>query len=553
MLKAPWTLAFLPLLAAGCMSPEEYKAEADEEVYALVDARREALFRREPGFNIEASPGSLRQRILDGELEAVEGLGLVDALEIAAENSRDFQTRKESLYRAALDLTLEKWRFSNNWSLGGDAGLNGTADEADTAEVEGDLGMSRLLGTGANIVGAIGASLLRFVNTGDGWDAVTDISLSVTQPLLRGAARTVVLEPLTQSERNLVYEVRSFERFRRTFAVDVVSNYYDILVTMDRIQNEEANLERVRLTYKRQQSTFEAGRGLAIDVDEAQQQLLSSENRLIDLRASLGRQLDTFKISLGLPVSLPLSLSREELETLRQVRSEDVLDLDPEKVVELGLERRLDLLNTRDSVVDAARRVVITEDALRAGLDLSASVSTSSQDGQPVSFRSEDIPWSIGLSLDLPIDNLPDRNVYRRALIDLESRRRSAEQEADSVARDLLAGVREARSTRGYEIQLLSVELNQRRLESAELGYQAGRVDPFDLLRAQADLLSAQNSASSSLVNFALARLGVYRDLELLELTPEGILVDSSALPRLPAEPASADEPTGDAAEETEE
>ena len=537
MPRHPWILALLPLVAAGCMTPEEYKAEADEEVYALVDARREALFRHEPGFNIEPNPDSLRQRILAGEIEGVEGMDLLQCLEIAAENSREFQARKESLYRAALDLTVEKWRFSNNWSLGADSTLRGTGDEAETAEVDGDLGMSRLLGTGARVVGSIGSSLLRVVNTGDGWDAITSLGFSITQPLLRGAARTVVLEPLTQAERGLVYEVRSFERYRRTFAVDIVSSYYAILLTMDRVTNERANLERARLLRERNERFYEAGRLVILELDQARQDELDSENRLVNLIANLGRQLDNFKISLGLPIEMGLSLDATELAALRELEGMDVLGLDPDGVVALGLQRRLDLLNTRDAVVDAARRVVIAEDALRAGLDLQASVSASSKDGQPVTFRSEDVPWSIGLGLDLPIDNLPDRNVYRRTLIDLESARRSAEQQSDTVAANLLDGLREARSTReNYRIQQISVDLSERRLASANLSQEAGRADTRTLLESQRALLSAQNAASAALVNFALARLGLYRDLELLELTPEGILVDSSELPRLPEE-----------------
>ena len=47
---------------------------------------------------------------------------------------------------------------------------------------------------------------------------VADVRFSVTQPLLRGSGSRIVYEPLTQAERDLIYEVRSFERYRRSFA-----------------------------------------------------------------------------------------------------------------------------------------------------------------------------------------------------------------------------------------------------------------------------------------------------------------------------------------------
>jgi len=40
------------------------------------------------------------------------------------------------------------------------------------------------------------------------------LSATVTQPLLRGSDRKVVLENLTQAERDTLYQVRFFNRFR---------------------------------------------------------------------------------------------------------------------------------------------------------------------------------------------------------------------------------------------------------------------------------------------------------------------------------------------------
>jgi len=43
----------------------------------------------------------------------------------------------------------------------------------------------------------------------------------ISQPLLRGGGMAVALEPLTQSERNLLYEVRRFGRFNKEFFVQI--------------------------------------------------------------------------------------------------------------------------------------------------------------------------------------------------------------------------------------------------------------------------------------------------------------------------------------------
>src|SRR5207302_4158160 len=48
------------------------------------------------------------------------------------------------------------------------------------------------------------------------------INLSLLQPLLQGGGKAFWLEPLTQAERNLLYSIRAFARFREQFYATIV-------------------------------------------------------------------------------------------------------------------------------------------------------------------------------------------------------------------------------------------------------------------------------------------------------------------------------------------
>ena len=69
-----------------------------------------------------------------------------------------------------------------------------------------------------------------------------------------------MLEPLTQAERDLVYEVRAYERFRKTFAVDVASRYYQVLSQMDEAKNAELNYSNLATLSERNRALANAGR-----------------------------------------------------------------------------------------------------------------------------------------------------------------------------------------------------------------------------------------------------------------------------------------------------
>jgi outer membrane protein TolC len=423
---------FATLLLAGCQSPESLVADADEEAYQILDERRAELFGDQGKFRLEPEKATLRQRILGGETLGETPVGLVELLGIASENSRTYQTERESLYLAALDLSLERWRLSWLVSAGGAADLSGTGNSNTTASASADLGLTHVLGSGARIVTSIGTSLLRFVSTGDGWTLSNDLSLTITQPLLRGAGRRVTLEPLTQAERSMVYQVRSFERFRREYSVDVARRLYSLLQTMDELDNQRRNYDNLVSLRQRNEAMAAAGRLSRIEADQAMQDELRSENQLIAQEALLESRTDNLMLFLGLPITASLPLDRSEFERLSG-DDQLIISLDLDRAVDLALAQRLDFLTSLDQLEDTLRRELLAEGATRAGLDLQASLLAPSATDQALKYDWRTTGWSLGFSFDMPWDRLPERNALRSAQISVDARRRAVEAEADGI------------------------------------------------------------------------------------------------------------------------
>jgi outer membrane protein TolC len=354
------------------------------------------------------------------------------------------------------------------------------------------------------------------------WSVDGVLSLSFTQPLLGGAGQRIVLEPLTQAERDLVYEVRSYERFRRTFAVDVAARYYQVLQQVDEMQNARTNYENLSQLAERNRALAEAGRLDDLQKGQVVQDELRSEDRLMSTRAAMESALDEFKLFLGLPVEIELQFDSAELVRMGAAEPRQ-LELDEAMVIGVGLSSRLDYLTVLDQLEDAERRVAIAADALRAGLDLVASSGTASTPGRPGEFDLRDSSWSLGLALDLPMDRLPERNAYRSTLISRDAMRRSAEAFGDAIRISLRESLRNAETSfRSFGIQRVSVPLAKRRAESAKLLQDAGRADTRDILEAEEDLLDAKNSLTSSLIDYELARLALWRDTEHLGVDEGG-------------------------------
>lgn len=525
--------ASVVMLLAACMSRREARMEADEDVYRILDDVRSQLA-VEGAFTIEPPPDSLRARILSGELPPPgEPLlfDLQDALLVAAENSREFQDRREALYLAALDLTLERWRFSPQEGANATAFLSGEGDDSEARGLLTTLGITKLFSSGAVVAADFGVDAIRDLLSGDAWSLFSSFSFAVTQPLLRGFGAKIVREPLTQAERDVLYEVRAFERFRRTFAFEVASQFLRILEEVNTLTNEESNYQSLVQLRIRNENFAQAGRLSDIQVDQARQDELRALNRVVDARRNLDARLDAFKLQLGLPVGVPIALDRESLQ---DITVWDVFDLDisEELALEVALHERLDHLTTLARVEDSERRVEVAADALRTGLDASFALGpVTSEEDELLTFGSSTKPWTLALDLDLALERLPERNAFRRSLIALQESRRSAEESADSIrlqlrdARRTLAAARES-----LEIQTRAVVLAERRVESASLNLEAGRASTRDLLEAQESLIQAQNAASRAQTDFVLAGLAYYRDLELLRVTDDGLAVATELL-----------------------
>lgn len=539
----------LVLCLASCYSPDELRDRADRDAYALIDARRDRLFGDQGPFALPAStaafgrendagPLTTREAVLAGEITDVGLLDVVEALAIASENSEDVQQQKESLYLSALNLAEEQWRFGYRYNLDGDASVAGDVGGDFVSANTGFGGtVTKILGSGATILGSIGADLFRFVSTGDGWDAASNIGLSITQPLLRGSGRLVTLEPLRQTERNLIYDVRAYERFRRTFAVRVTQQVFGVFQTQNQVENEEYNFENLVTLSKRNDALADAGQMSEIEADQARQNQLRSQNRLVALRGNEQRQLDNFKVFLGLPLGVELGI---EDNLFAQLLADEsfIVGFEEDFAVAVAArfahDYRLDVQTAFDQLQDAIRREAIARDALRTGLGLSGRLDSASDEGRPVGHALDEATFSAAVDVDLPVDLLPARNAWRRAEFAVVERRRNYSRFLDEITASVRDAFRNTRNSyESLQIQIGAVELADRRVRGAELSLQAGRASTRDLLEAQEAQVQAKDGETSARIDFTLALLDLWLELEVLRVDETGIHVDEELVAEL--------------------
>jgi hypothetical protein len=182
-----------------------------------------------------------------------------------------------------------------------------------------------------------------------GTNSVSTINLNFMQPFLRGGGKAVTLEPLTQAERNLLYVIRAYARFREQFYVnvaigsslpgsllasavagasptggtisalaalgiastDVSGGFISYLSTLFREVDMAADkklvndLEQALRIYEGYE---EGGQFSPLQVSQVRSTLLNAQNTVLVDQQNMTNALDQFKLVLGLPANIPLIL-----------------------------------------------------------------------------------------------------------------------------------------------------------------------------------------------------------------------------------------------------
>ncbi len=251
-------------IETGCTA-SRYRRAADKAAENIIEEKQKQLFGKAEGLSIERPSDILRRRLMieqdlpyssnaslgtdklemiahwpekdypsgetsssgdDIDLESGKALklSLVQALQVGAMNSSEYQTQKENVFQKALDLNLQRHQYG--FSLGGTGTYNISSQETDGDTTSSDKGggsvsLTKTLKSGGKIVTSIGIDIINLLTNGISSKTFkTDASISI--PLLRGAGKYIASESLTQAERDMIYTLYEFDRYKNTFAVQIV-------------------------------------------------------------------------------------------------------------------------------------------------------------------------------------------------------------------------------------------------------------------------------------------------------------------------------------------
>ena len=292
-------------------------------------------------------------------------LDMQQVLYLAIMNARFYQFNIEQVYLTAIPVTLQRFIFGPQFYAGmspltsplgaggGSAGFPSTPGvsttnaftyatrfspngQVSTLNLGTVAGFGKLFSTGGQLLMGFANELL-FNFAGKNPQQPTVISslpISFVQPLLRGGGRAVTLEPLTQAERNLLYQVRAFGLFRQQFFVvtltggtiqnfgntfalagfssagnsDPTIGFLPVVFNLVELEVDRRNLLFLESVARLYQELIQGeASGLSrLQLDQVMQRVIAGRAALITDRYTYRYQLDQLKMQLSMPPDLPV-------------------------------------------------------------------------------------------------------------------------------------------------------------------------------------------------------------------------------------------------------
>lgn len=383
-------------------------------------------------------------------------------------------------------------------SLVEESGTSDASSQASRAFVRQELP------TGAQIT--LGVDLLR--DTGDdfaGEDAFEGGGeIALRQPLMRGGRIYVATAPIRSAE----YALGVFESELRAQILQVTAEtkqaYYNTILAGRLIEVSEQAIERDLALIEASEALFRAGRASQRDIVSAQIQLSDDLSDLATRREELTLAQLALRDVLGLPIGelvMPAdsTIPFEPVEMRVDAWIERALASRPE------IQRVLYRLDQSALAVRVAGNGVLPKLDL-VGLFRRNDFGTSTR--RAWGFDSQS--WLAGVEFEIPFGNVAARERLRAATLlyaridrELESQRRLIELEVRTEEASLRKNLEE------LEAQTDKVEQGRTKLEIAQVRFQRGIADNFDVTDAQEDLVDAESDLLAALVGYVngLARL----------------------------------------------
>jgi outer membrane protein TolC len=335
------------------------------------------------------------------------------------------------------------------------------------------------------------------------------VGVEFSQPLLRNFGIRVTRALLTQARREAKISRHDFIRQMIDTVARVEENYWQLVLTRERLAVQEASLESARKLDLLTRQRAEARIMSESDTVEAQAAVYEREANVVSAGENVRRLEDIMKENLGLledpaywtspfiPATPPILLE-EDADFLRALR--------------ISLENRPDYRAALLKLKNLDLSLYVAKNRLLPKLDLVATGERQDDADNPGrafdAASSDEEIWSAFLRLELPLGNKDARAARDSARAAQQQQLLRIRQLEVRIIREVRRAVDALHTNRKLvEATQMAVEFEQKKLENEETKLELGKSTTDNVVRFIQSLNSARLRHVQSVIDYNIARV----------------------------------------------
>ena len=436
-------------------------------------------------------------------------LTLESALTMAVNQNRQLMIAEDSMENACFQVSIAESDFDYQIRPRGDLGYIGGGKAGTGAAVGSGIDITK-----KNIYGtkfSINPSIQKAHNKYN-----TTLNMVVTQPILRGFGKEYNLTHLRGAQFSYRSSLRSLCIAQSNLFIKTISALYEVLKAEKSVLLNNESHMRVKKLYQAALLKSKLGLSDPLDVYRAESEMRHAEDALKASEDRLESVNDTLRDILALSsdteilVSLPLEYVPKEI------------DLD--KAIEIAEVNRVEIAQAFDQEQEAIRMSLIANERLLPELNLvfnfantgANEIFTSTWD-----YRRRESTWGIGFTTSTDFNPAAAKAAYEQAMLSSEAAARNVEQVKANIIFEVKRTIRNLeRSKERIALQEKQIHSAQGELKLAQIKFDRGMGNNFDLIQAEKSLRNAELSYVHALIDYIVGEFQLTGVLGMLVSVP---------------------------------
>ncbi|PTD25160.1 TolC family protein [Sphingomonas fennica] len=320
-------------------------------------------------------------------------------------------------------------------------------------------------------------------------------ALSFTQPLLRGAGTKVNMAPVRIARLQEEINKLSLKSTVIDTVTGIIQAYRRLSQAQSQVELAELSLERTRDLLETNRALIVAGRMAAADIVQTESGVANQEVAVLQARQQLASaQLALLQLLAVDPRTNVVAADEPDAEQA---------DIDLDRVVDLGLSSRVDILGQRLALEQTRIDLAVARNNRLWDLSIGGSVSRQRVDDPILGRLDPPTDHNVGVQLSIPIGDFS----YRQREIGATTSLRTAELRYQDLTQSVETQIRDAVQTVEASWQQLVAARRARALAARALELQqeklkVGRASNFEVLSFQADLRTADTQELAARIGY---------------------------------------------------